>query len=68
MTAADCYRFCLSNPHVDLVLTGPKNHQQLQENLRSLREKGPLSAGEQRWISEFGRVVHKASSRFTFRF
>jgi len=68
MTAADCYRFCLSNPHVDLVLTGPKNHQQLQENLRNLREKGPLSEEENRWIRDFGHIVHKASSRFTFRF
>ena len=68
MTAADCYRFCLSNPHVDLVLTGPKNHRQLQENLRNLREKGPLSEEEMRFISDFGQVVHKASSRFTFRF
>jgi len=68
MTAADCYRFCLSNPHVDLVLTGPKNRRQLQENLRNLREKGPLSEEENRWISEFGQVVHRASSRFTFRF
>jgi aryl-alcohol dehydrogenase-like predicted oxidoreductase len=68
MTAGDCYRFCLSNPHVDLVLTGPKNRQQLQDNLRQLREKGPLSGEEIRWIRDFGQVVHKASSRFTFRF
>ena len=68
MTAADCYRFCLSNSHVDLVLTGPKNHQQLHENLRTLREKGPLSDEEMRWIRDFGNAVHKASSRFTFRF
>jgi len=68
MTAADCYRFCLSNPHVDLVLTGPKNRQQLKENLQNLRAKGPLSEEENHWISEFGQVVHKASSRFTFRF
>ncbi len=68
MTAADCYRFCLSNPHVDLVLTGPKNRQQLQENLTNLREKGPLSEEENRWVGDFGQVVHKASSRFTFRF
>ena len=68
MTAVDCYRFCLSNPHVDLVLTGPKNHQQLQENLYHLRDKGPLSEEENRWISDFGQIVHKASSRFTFRF
>jgi len=68
MTAGDCYRFCLSNPHVDLVLTGPKNRQQLQENLRDVREKGPSSEQEMHWIREFGQVVHKASSRFTFRF
>jgi predicted aldo/keto reductase-like oxidoreductase len=39
MTASDCYRFCLSNPHVDLVLTGPKNSMQLQENLRNVKCK-----------------------------
>lgn len=68
MTPGDCYRFCLSNPHVDVVLTGPKNLQQLQENLHDLRDKGPLSEEENRWIREYGQVVHKASSRFTFRF
>jgi len=68
MTAVDCYRFCLSNPNVDLVLTGPKNGQQLRENLDGLRGKGPLSEQEMLWIREFGQVVHKASSRFTFRF
>jgi aryl-alcohol dehydrogenase-like predicted oxidoreductase len=68
MTAGDCYRFCLSNPHVDVVLTGPKNRRQLQENLQSVRERGPLSEQEMRWIREFGQIVHRASSRFTFRF
>jgi aryl-alcohol dehydrogenase-like predicted oxidoreductase len=68
MTAADCYRFCLSNPHVDLVLTGPKNRQQLEENLNNLRAKGPLSEEEKHWVNEYGQVVHGASSRFTFRF
>ncbi len=68
MTASDCYRFCLSNLNVDLVLTGPKNRQQLQENISNLREKGPLSEEEYRWIREFGQVVHRGSSRFTFRF
>ena len=68
MTASDCYRFCLSNPHVDLVLTGPKNRRQLKENISDLREKGPLSEEEYRWIRDFGQVVHNASSRFTFRF
>jgi aryl-alcohol dehydrogenase-like predicted oxidoreductase len=57
MTAGDCYRFCLSSPHVDIVLTGPKNTAQLEENLAGL-EKGPLSAEEQTWMRDFGRVVH----------
>ncbi len=68
MTASDCYRFCLSNPHVDLVLTGPKTRQQLQENLSSLCKKGPLSAEENSWIRDYGQLVHKDSSRFSFGF
>jgi aryl-alcohol dehydrogenase-like predicted oxidoreductase len=68
MTASDCYRFCLSNPHVDLVLTGPKTRQQLQENISNLREKGPLSEEENGWIRDYGQIVHRDSSRFTFRF
>ncbi|MGD9288322.1 MAG: hypothetical protein PVG74_11965, partial [Desulfobacterales bacterium] len=68
MTASDCYRFCLSHPHVDLVLTGPKNRLQLQENLSLLRQKGPLSEDETNWIRDYGKLVYKDSSRFTFRF
>jgi aryl-alcohol dehydrogenase-like predicted oxidoreductase len=68
MTAADCYRFCLFNPHVDVVLTGPKNRQQLQENIETLRKKGPLYREENNWIREYGKIVHDSSSRFTFRF
>ena len=68
MSATDCYRFCLHNPNVDIVLAGPKTREQLQENLNQLRNKGPLSGEEYQWMSEFGQVVHKASSRFTFRF
>ena len=56
-TAGDCYRFCLSSPHVDIVLTGPANTAQLDENLAAIT-KGPLSAEEDAWMREFGRVVH----------
>jgi len=68
MTAADCYRFCLSSPHVDLVLTGPKNRRQLQQNLHNFQGKGPLTEKENLWIRDFGQIVHKRSSRLTFRF
>jgi predicted aldo/keto reductase-like oxidoreductase len=57
MTAADCYRFCLSSPHVDVVLTGPKDQAQLDDNLAGLA-KGPLSTEETAWMREFGKVVH----------
>ena len=52
-TATDCYRFCLSSPYVDVVLTGPKTIDQLKENLGAL-ERGPLDADEQSWIRDFG--------------
>jgi aryl-alcohol dehydrogenase-like predicted oxidoreductase len=57
-TAGDCYRFCLTSPHVDVVLCAPKNRIELAENLAAL-EKGPLSEEELRTMYEFGRVVHR---------
>ncbi|MEZ4408271.1 MAG: aldo/keto reductase [Polyangiales bacterium] len=57
MTAGDCYRFCLSSPHVDVTLTGPANRAQLDENLAAL-ERGPLSPDEDRWMRAFGRAAH----------
>lgn len=56
-TAGDCYRFCLSDPHVNVVLTGPKTLAQLDENLAAL-ERGPLSEEEQVWMRAFGKAVH----------
>jgi aryl-alcohol dehydrogenase-like predicted oxidoreductase len=56
-TAADCYRFCLSSPHVDVVLMGAASEQELDDNLRGL-ERGPLDPDEMRAIRGFGRAVH----------
>ncbi|HZW36813.1 MAG: aldo/keto reductase [Deltaproteobacteria bacterium] len=56
-TAGDCYRFCLSSPHVNIALTGPRNVGELRENLAAL-EKGPLSPEEMHFMREFGRAVH----------
>lgn len=55
--AGDCYRFCLSSPHVKTTLCGPKDIAQLDANLRDL-EKGPLSEDEMRWMRAFGKAVH----------
>jgi predicted aldo/keto reductase-like oxidoreductase len=57
MTAGDCYRFCLSSPHVDVVLCGPENTRQLDENLAAL-EKGPLTPEETQWMREYGARIH----------
>ncbi len=56
-TAADCYRFCLSNEHVDVTLCGPKSLAQFQENLNGLNA-GPMVGEEMAWMREFGKVVH----------
>ena len=56
-TAAECYRFVLSNPHVDCVLTAPTNKKQFDENFKAL-EAGPLSDEDMAFMREFGDVVH----------
>ena len=56
-TAGQCYRFALSNPHVNLALTGPADVKQLEENVKAL-EAGPLDAQEMSWMREFGAQVH----------
>jgi aryl-alcohol dehydrogenase-like predicted oxidoreductase len=55
-TAGDCYRFCLSSPHVDVTLTGPANLEQLRENLMAL-DRGPLSVEEMAMFRELGPQV-----------
>jgi len=57
MSPGHCYRFCLTSPHVDVVLCGPKDGAQLQDNLDAL-EQGPLSDDEMNWIRRFGKAVH----------
>ncbi|MBW2527077.1 MAG: aldo/keto reductase [Deltaproteobacteria bacterium] len=58
LTPGLCYRFCLSSPHVHVVLTGPKSRGQLDENLAAL-EAGPLTAAEDEWVRSYGRLVKK---------
>ena len=53
----DCYRFCLASPHVDVVLTGPRNVAELRENLAAV-DRGPLSPAEMEEMRAFGRAVH----------
>ena len=48
-TAADCYRFVLTRPEVDVCMTGPSNAQQMDEALEALRQ-GPMSEAELAWM------------------
>lgn len=56
LTPALCYRFCLTNPNVHVVLTGPENRAQLEQNL-AVVEQGPLAEDELAWVREYGRHV-----------
>jgi len=61
-TAGDCYRFCLSSPHVDVTLCGPANAAQLEENLAAVA-KGPLTPDEMAHMRDLGRFVHDRTSK-----
>jgi aryl-alcohol dehydrogenase-like predicted oxidoreductase len=61
-TAADCYRFVLSNPEVDLCLTGPATSRQMEENLHAI-ESGPMSDEEMNWMREVGDHVHARTAK-----
>jgi aryl-alcohol dehydrogenase-like predicted oxidoreductase len=64
LTPELCYRFVLSNPHVHLVLTGPKDRSQLETNLRSMQQ-GPLTPEESDWIRRYGQQV-RSKRRFDY--
>lgn len=56
-TAGDCFRFCLTNSNVDLVISAPKTAAQLRENLTAL-ERGPLAEDEMAHMRALGKAVH----------
>jgi aryl-alcohol dehydrogenase-like predicted oxidoreductase len=63
LTSAECYRFALSNPHVDLCMIGPGNEKEMDEALLTL-EQGPLSEDESLRIRRIGDHVHKTKTFF----
>ena len=64
LTPELCYRFVLSNPHVHLVLTGPKNREQLMMNFRAMRQ-GILTQEELNWIRQYGILI-RSKKRFDY--
>jgi aryl-alcohol dehydrogenase-like predicted oxidoreductase len=61
-TAGECYRFVLTNPSIDAVVTGPKDTAELRHALDAL-ERGPLPADDVTWISSHGDQVRAGSMR-----
>ncbi len=57
-TAVDCYRFCLAEPAVRIVLTAPKSVAELDENLHILRSS-PMNHGECRHWERFGDFIYQ---------
>jgi len=57
LTAAECYRFVLSTPNVDVCLTGPRTEQEMLGGMIAL-EQGPLSEEEMLRVRKIGDHVH----------
>ena len=56
-TAADCYRFVLSHPDVNVCLTGPSTGEQMEDNLKALAA-GPLDEEEMARLRRIGRHLY----------
>jgi aryl-alcohol dehydrogenase-like predicted oxidoreductase len=52
-SAADCYRFVLSHPAIDVCMAGPKNALQLKAALEGLA-RGPMEMEECAWMARVG--------------
>jgi predicted aldo/keto reductase-like oxidoreductase len=55
-TAADCYRFVLTRPEVDVCMTGPANGAEMDQALEALT-RGPMSEDELAWMRRVGQAV-----------
>ena len=53
LTAQDCYRFVLSNPAVDVCMTGARSLEMMRENLQTL-DSDPLTEEEMGRIRRIG--------------
>lgn len=60
MTAGECYRFALSHPKVDVVLSGPATYAELEANAAGVRE-GPLSPARLAEVRSFGDAVRSTA-------
>ena len=57
-TAADCYRYCLAHPAVDLVLTAPESIAELADNVGVLKSP-PMSDPVCDHWERYGDIIYK---------
>ena len=62
-SASDCYRLNLTNPAVDLYLTGPRSASDLAAALDPL-DKGPMTPEEMDWTRRVGQAKYHKPSLF----
>jgi aryl-alcohol dehydrogenase-like predicted oxidoreductase len=66
-TAADCYRYCLAQPAIQIVLTAPQSVAELEENLEVLKSR-TMSPSRRAHCEQFGDIVRGAGAdRFETR-
>ncbi|MGA2736139.1 MAG: aldo/keto reductase [Bryobacteraceae bacterium] len=56
-TATDCYRFVLTQPAVNICMTGPSNASQFGHALNALTQ-GPMSDDELAWMRRVGDAIY----------
>lgn len=57
-TAADCYRFVLSHPSVNVCMTGPRTVDEMRQNLTVL-DRGPMDQEELCRMQRIGDFIHQ---------
>ena len=65
LSGADCYRFVLSNPNVDVCMTGPSSVAQMREALTAL-DLGSLTPEEMQRVQRIGDYVRDNNRRLFF--
>ena len=65
-SASDCYRFNLTNPAVDLCLTGPRSVSDLTAALDAF-EKGPMTQEEMDWMRRVGQAKYFKPALFSIK-
>jgi aryl-alcohol dehydrogenase-like predicted oxidoreductase len=60
-TAADCYRYCLAQPAVHVVLTAPKSIAELRAN-EAVLKLPPMGSDDRKHWNRFGDIIYEQGS------